>query len=193
RQSAACDARTLKDDPENKLFGRANLRRLDAECIRDTILTVSGKLTTERGGPMFPQSLAADYGFKHTATGRSVYLPVVRNPLPEASEAFDFADPSTVTGRRNTSTVPPQALFMMNTPFVIEQARHAAARLLAENLPDDYARITRAYRRTLGREPTAGERAVAAKFLADKSRTPRDSWAALFHALFASPDFRYVD
>ncbi|HJZ59575.1 MAG TPA: DUF1553 domain-containing protein, partial [Gemmataceae bacterium] len=193
RQSAACDARTLKDDPENKLFGRANLRRLDAECIRDTILTVSGKLTTERGGPMFPQSLAADYGFKHTATGRSVYLPVFRNSLPEAFEAFDFADPSTVTGRRNTSTVAPQALFMMNNPFVIEQARHAAARLLAENLPDDYARITRAYRRTLGREPTAGERAVAAKFLADKSRTPRDSWAALFHALFASADFRYVD
>jgi hypothetical protein len=193
RQTAAHDPMALKDDPENRLFGRANRRRLDAECIRDTILTVSGKMTPERGGPTFPQNLAADYGFQQTATCRSVYLPVFRNALPEIFEAFDFADPSTVTGKRNTSTVAPQALFMMNNPFVIEQARHAAARLLAENHPDDVACLTRAYRLTLGRKPTAGERTVAMKFLADRHRQPRDAWAATFHALFASTDFRYVE
>ena len=84
----------------------------------------------------------------------------------------------------------PQALFLLNHPFPAEQAKHAAARLLAENLPDDAARITRAYRMTLGREPTAGERAVATKFLATGGP---DSWAGVFHALFASADFRYVD
>jgi hypothetical protein len=193
RQLSVGDPATVKADPENRLFGRANRRRMDAECIRDTILTVSGKLSIERGGPTFPATLAADYGFKHTATCRSVYLPVFRNSLPEVFEAFDFADTSVVTGRRNASTVAPQALFLMNNPFVIEQSKQAAARLLAENQPDDVARIRRAYRWTLGRDPTPSEREVSLKFLAANGRDPKDAWAALFHALFASADFRYVE
>src|SRR5205085_7317014 len=142
-------------------FGRANRRRLEAEAIRDTVLVVSGKLTPVEGGRTFPATLAADYGYKHSGTMRSVYLPVFRNALPELFEAFDFADPSTVTGRRTVSTVAPQALFMLNNPFVAEQARGAAARLLAEPPSDDAARVTRAYRLALGRTPTEGERAVA--------------------------------
>jgi hypothetical protein len=121
-----------------------------------------------------------------------VYLPVFRNALPEIFDAFDFADPSLVTGRRTTSTVAPQALFMMNNPFVVEQAKHAAARLLAEPHADDVARVTRAYRLALGREPTAGEREVAAKFLAAQ-KDPKQAWATLFQALFASADFRFLD
>jgi hypothetical protein len=191
RQAAAGDPKTVAADPENRLFGHANRRRLDAECIRDTMLAVSGKLTAAPEGAPFPAALAADYGFKHTATCRSVYLPVFRNALPELFEVFDFADPSTVTGRRNASTVASQALFMLNNPFVREQAKAAAARLLAEKLPDDEPRIARAYRLTLGRTPTAGESAVAARFLAD--RPPADAWPALLQALFASADFRYVD
>src|SRR5258708_11732068 len=143
---------------------------------------ISGKLTPAPEGPLFPASLASAYGFKPSAPCRSVYLPVFRNSLPEVFEVFDFADPSTVTGRRNASTVATQALFMMNNPFVLEQAKVAAERLLAERLPDDDARITRAYRLPLGRAPTAGETAVAARFLAD--RAPKDAWPALFQALF---------
>jgi hypothetical protein len=191
RHASTGDAKAVAADPENRLFGRANRRRLEAECIRDTMLAISGKLTPAPEGPIFPASLASDYGFKHSATCRSVYLPVFRNSLPEVFEVFDFADPSTVTGRRNASTVATQALFMMNNPFVLEQAKVAAERLLAERLPDDDARITRAYRLTLGRAPTAGETAVAARFLAD--RAPKDAWPALFQALFASADFRYVE
>jgi cytochrome c553 len=176
-------------DPENRLFGRANHRRLEAECIRDAMLSVSGILSPERGGPTYPAALAADYGYKSTDTRRSVYLPVFRNALPEALEAFDLADPSVVTGVRNTSTVAPQALFLLNHPFPAEQAKHAAARLRSETLPDDAARIARAYRLTLGREPTAGERAVAARYVAGGT----EAWAGLFHALFASADFRYLD
>jgi hypothetical protein len=191
RQAGAVDPKTVAVDPENRLFGHANRRRLDAECIRDTMLALSGKLTAAPDGPPFPATLTADYGFKHTATCRSVYLPVFRNALPELFEVFDFADPSTVTGRRNVSTVASQALFMLNNPFVREQAKAAAERLLAEKLPDDESRITRAYRLTLGRTPSAGERAVAARFLTD--RAAADAWPALFQALFASADFRYVD
>jgi Protein of unknown function (DUF1553) len=117
---------------------------------------------------------------------------VFRNALPEALEAFDFADPSVVTGRRDTSTVAPQALYFLNHPFPIDQAKYAAARLLAEPLPDDAARLARAYRRTLGREPTAGEREVMTRFLG-RGRDPKEAWAGVFHALFASADFRYVN
>jgi cytochrome c553 len=173
-------------DPENRLYGRANRRRLEAEAIRDAMLSVSGKLSNERGGAMFPASIAADYGFKHTATCRSVYVPVFRNALPEMFDAFDFADPSTVTGRRNASTVAPQALFMMNNPFAVEQAKHAAARLVDEKQSDP---LERAYRLALGRSPSAGERAIATKFL---EMHPGD-WAAVFQSLFASADFRFVE
>jgi hypothetical protein len=193
-QQAAVNEAATTADPENRLFGRANRRRLEAECIRDTMLAVSGQLSPERGGPTFPATLAADYGYKDktAATRRSVYLPAFRNAFPEALEAFDAADPSTVTGRRNTSTVAPQALFLLNHPFPAEQATHAATRLLAEDLKDDAARLARAYRRALGREPTAGEREVAGRFLG-KNEDRNAAWAAVFHALFASADFRYVD
>jgi hypothetical protein len=191
RQSATGDAATVTADPENRLFGRANRRRLEAECIRDTVLAVSGQLDLARGGPTFPASLAADYGYKANSNRRSVYLPQFRNALPEMLEVFDAADPSTVTGRRNSGTVAPQALYMMNSPFVLEQSKHAATRLLAEKHADDAARLTRAYRLALGREPTAGERAVAARFL--KGKDAKDGWTALFHALFASAEFRYVN
>jgi hypothetical protein len=191
RQASAADAKVIAADPDNRLLGRANRHPLEAECLRDTILAVSGKLTPAKDGPGFPEDLASDYGFKQTATCRSVYLPVFRNALPPIFEAFDFADPSTVTGRRNASTVAPQALFMMNNPFVLEQAKHAADRLLKESPDDDAARLTRAYRLALGRPPTDGERAAGVRFLA--GRAPKDAWPSLFHALFASADFRYLE
>ncbi len=191
RQGSTADAAALAADPENRLFGRANRRRLEAEAIRDTVLSVSGQLDLARGGPTFAMSLAADYGYKATSNRRSVYLPQFRNALPEMLEVFDAADPSTVTGRRNSGTVAPQALYMMNSPFVLDQSKHAAARLLAEKHADDAARLTRAYRLALGRAPTAGERAVAARFLEGKAE--KDAWAALFHALFASAEFRYAN
>ena len=191
RQSSTGDAAATVADPENRLFGRANRRRLEAECIRDTTLSVSGQLDLARGGLTFPATLAADYGYKATSVRRSIYLPLFRNSMPEMLEVFDAADSSTVTGRRNAGTVAPQALFMMNNPFVLDQSKHAAARLLAEKHADDATRLTRAYRLALGRGPTDGEREIAARFL--KGKTEKDAWAALFHALFASAEFRYVN
>ena len=121
--------------------------------------------------------------------------PVFRNALPELFDVFDFADPSVTTGRRNVSTVAPQALFLMNHPFVIEQSRNAASRLLAEKDLDDSGRITRGYRLALGRPPSEGERTIAVKFFDNAKRegkAPADAWAIFYQALFASMDFRYV-
>ncbi len=179
-------------DLENRLFSRANRRRLDAECLRDTMLSVSGQLRSERGGPSFKSAQSADYGFNFTEPRRSVYVPAFRNALPEIFEAFDFADPSMVVGVRNVSTAAPQALFLMNHPFVREQAKLAAQRLLAEKLPDDDARLSRACRLALGRAPTDGEKSVANKCLGGETDAVT-AWTDFFHALFASADFRYVN
>jgi hypothetical protein len=193
RQSATAAPAALAADPENRLVGRMNRRRLDAECLRDTILSVSGKLQRDMGGPTFAATLNADYGYKHTDTRRSVYAPVFRNALPEFFEVFDFADPSVCTGRRNSSTVAPQALFLMNHPFVLEQARHAANALRSEAGLDDAARVTRAYRLALGRSPTEAEQRIALRFIVNQPENTEKAWAQFYQALFASLDFRYVN
>jgi hypothetical protein len=181
-----------ESDPENRLLGVANRRRLDAECIRDTMLSVSGRLKVDPpGGATYPASLSSDYGYKGGSELRSVYVPVFRNALAEIFEVFDFADASVTTGRRNSSTVAPQALYLLNNPFVLEQSKYAAARLLSEKPADDRARVVRAWRLTLGRAPTEGEAAVALKGVA-AAADAETGWASIFHALFASVEFRYV-
>jgi hypothetical protein len=192
-QATTGSAAAAVADPENRLLARQNRRRLDAECLRDTMLAVSGRLTLDHGGPTFPPTLAADYHYQHTDMRRSVYSPVFRNALPELLAAFDFADPSMETGQRNVSTVAPQALLLLNSPFVVDQARAAAARLLATGPADDDGRVVWAYRLALGRAPTPGERRVALRFLGDRAGDPKKAWATLFQALFASVDFRYVE
>jgi len=193
RMSSTLSAKALEVDPENRLFTRANRRRMDAESLRDTLLWVSGKLNLEGGGPGYPASLSSDYGFKHANdVRRGVYVPVFRNALPEIFEVFDFADTSVATGRRESSTIAPQALYFMNSPFAKEQAGHAAARLLAEAHPDDAGRAVRAWRLALGRRPTEKEIQVALGFVAE-SRDKKAGWASLIQALFASIEFRYVN
>ena len=198
QQRSALDPRPSTLDPENKLLWHANRRKLDAEAIRDTVLQVSGQLDLARGGPLLRPGTSADYGYKHTDTRRSVYAPVLRNSLPELFEAFDFADPSLVVGKRSDSTVAPQALFMMNHPWVIEQALAAAKKLLAEPLTDDRTRVTRAYHLVLGRAPSEGEITLALKYLpadstASDAAKRTEAWAHFYQALFASVDFRYLN
>ena len=179
-------------DPDNRLLGRMNRRRLHAECLRDAILAISGQLDLAAGGRTFPATLAADFGYQCTEPRRSVYVPIFRNALPEIFDVFDFASPNTVTGRRNVSTVAPQALFLMNHPFLMDQSGAAARRLLAQPNLDDAARVTRAYRLTLGRPPTPSERAQALRHLG-RPAAPDEAWTELFHALFASMDFRHLN
>jgi hypothetical protein len=185
-------------DPENRLLWRMNRRRIEAEFLRDSILFVSSQLELTLGGPTILPGTSADYGYKHTELRRSVYVPVFRNAMLDLFETFDFANPSMVTGRRDPSTVAPQALYLMNHPFVMEQARKASRRFLAWPGLDDAGRVERVHRVILGRPPSAGERNVALKYLATPSSDGSDAerverWAQFAQALFASVDFRYID
>ena len=119
---------------------------------------------------------------------------MLRNRLPELFEVFDFADSSVVTGCRNVSTVAPQALFLMNDPFVIARARQAAQRLADNQDLPPAAKIELAFRRSLGRGPTPAEMQLVAGFLeSPKESQSVDAWRSVMQAIFASIDFRYVD
>ncbi len=184
------------EDPENRLLAHMNHRRLDAEALRDTMLSVGGTLKLEMGGATFPASLKTDVGFQFEAPRRSVYVPVFRSSLPELFEVFDFANSSLVTGRRTLSTVAPQALFMMNHPFVRTQAKLAAERLLGDSQPKEEHRIDHAYLRILGRHATAAEIALSQEFLKSVIDTTEkgrgEAWTQMVQSLFSTIDFRYV-
>jgi hypothetical protein len=181
-------------DPENRLLARQNRRRLEAEAIRDSILAVSGQLDLKFGGPVLDEKVKSEFGYRHGSLRRSVYVPGFRNTMHPLLAVFDLADPNLVSGRRNVSTLPTQALYLLNSPFVMAQSRHAADRLLKEDLPNGAARLNRAYERTLGRLPTKAERELALKYLKDAGhKSPQTAWGTLFQALFGSIDFRYVE
>jgi len=124
---------------------------------------------------------------------RSIYLPVLRNVADPCLDVFDRADPSRVVGARDTSTVAPQALFLLNNQLVTAQARLAVGRVLADTaLADDAARLERLWLIILGRPPTPAE-ARQTRERWPSGNDPEAAWSALAHALFASPDFRTLD
>ena len=181
-------------DPENHLFSHAHRRRLTAEQIRDALLTIGGRLKLGSSGPTYPPARTADFGFVFDEPLRSVYAPVFRNALPEIFDVFDFAPSSMVTGRRTISTVPTQALVLLNHPFVRQQAEAAAGRLIALPAKDAHERIDHAYLQSLGRSPTRSESALALRHLSGvEAANVEDAWTELYHALFASADFRSLD
>jgi len=181
-------------DPENRLCWRTNRKRLEAECLRDAMLLVAGRLELTGGGPTIDRHISADFDYTDREFRRSVYVPVLRNSLPQLFEVFDYPDPSMVVGRRNHSTVATQALYMMNNAFVREQARAAAQRMLAELPASEDQAIVLAFRQTLGRPPTAAEAELAGQALALGGPDSRgEAWTDLYHMLFASLDFRYCD
>jgi hypothetical protein len=187
---------------ENPLFAHANRRRLDAEQLRDTLLAVSGKLDLTYGGlniggagDIDANNFSAqntEYNYVYADTRRSVYTPAFRNKRLELFEVFDFGDINASVGQRNVSTVAPQALYFLNHPFVVEQARAAAEKTIALPGSDD-DRIAAAFRRTLGRAPSAAELAKCRTFLATGPAPGIEQWAALHHTLFACVDFRYLE
>jgi hypothetical protein len=192
--AGAASAAARANDPENRLLSHANRRRLDAEALRDSMLAVSGQLDRTAGGPSIRKGTTSETGYVFDDRRRSVYTPIFRNRLLELFEVFDFADPNLVGGRRNVSTVATQALFLLNSPFLMEQARQAARAALVVNR-DDEAKLTRAYRTALGRLPTERERDVVNRFLSAKTTSDQRQacWERVYQALFASIDFRYVE
>ncbi len=190
-------------DPDNTLFWRANVRRLEAEALRDAMMSVAGTLKLEPAQGSLVQKLKGGEIGKsgggpsvNSFAHRSVYLPIVRNYLPEFLQVFDFAEPASVIGRRDITTVPTQALYLLNDNFVIEQSRLAAVRLLKDDrLDNPEERIAGAYLLAFGRTPSGGELAQARRYLgnaADDGQLPEEALGGLIQALFASAEFRYA-
>jgi len=210
RLSSAANVRDENIDPGNLYLWRANRRRLEVEAIRDSLLMIAGRLDLKpptesptmefrRGrqvGQKNPganrrrQQASEDYAYSMTC--RTVYVPVVRNYLPEMFETFDFPEPSETKGLREVTTVPTQALFMMNSAFAIQQAKKAAQKLLSVESLTAQARVVRAYREVLGRTPTAAEVARSLEFVKTEDQPAAlPAWEHLYQALFASAEFRY--
>ncbi|HEY8504685.1 MAG TPA: DUF1553 domain-containing protein, partial [Gemmataceae bacterium] len=143
-------------DPENRLVGRFPRRRLELEAMRDSLLAVSGRLDPAVGGR--PVDLVADPLNRR----RTVYGLVDRQDVPGMYRAFDFASPDQCAGRRPRTTVPQQALFGMNSPFVVEQAKALAARA-GDGTPEE--RVRELYRLVLQRDPTGEEIGLGVRFV----------------------------
>jgi hypothetical protein len=191
RQGSTADERTRRIDPDNRLLGRMNRRRLEGEALRDSVLAATGRLTTWLGGPMVRVPLEPEvYDLIFTEgepdglwpvapdlrqhTRRSLYLFNKRNVRLPMLEAFDQPDTLTSCPVRPISTFAPQALILLNGPFMQEQARAFAARLCRETGADDEARIERAYRLALGRPATTAEIRLGRRFLREQTDLLRD-------------------
>ena len=222
--AAVHDAANFAVDPDNRLRWRMDQRRLDAEVIRDAMLAVSGRLDLEptpgspvarvredrRGlGEMLAQSRSS------AEDCRSIYLPIVRDQVPESLAVFDFPDASLVSGQREESNVPSQALFLLNDDAVVSLARSFAQRV--ENLPGTPSdRRAQAFEMALGRRPNAAETVAIDAFWADFSRRHADridgpaqagrrarpggtveaeslALVAYCQALFATAEFRHLN
>jgi mono/diheme cytochrome c family protein len=205
RLSSHSDAAREAIDPENILLWRAHRKRLSAESIRDTLLVATGDLDTSLAespvaslGTLVTQNSANDTGFTVASDSRrTLYMPVIRNELPSLMRVFDFADPDYGTGDRAETTVPAQALWMLNGPVVRSQAEQLAADLLSAS-SSPAQRVEQLYVRALGRVPTDNELVLALDFLI---QVPPNSapgfeleiWTDVVHAVLASSSFRMTD
>ncbi len=207
RMSSDAGASGAMQDPDNRWLWRMNRQRLEAEAIRDAMLAANGNLDRAAGGTLVNKASGfpiREFPVDFSAARRSVYLPVVRNGVYDFFQSFDFADPNIVMGRRNVTTVAPQALVMLNSPWVVEQSRRLAVRVLAAPVSSDEERIGLGYRLTLGREASAGEVLRARRYLdealvglstsgGDAGKQRLEAWRSFCQTLFAAGEFRYVE
>ncbi|MBN9690275.1 MAG: DUF1553 domain-containing protein [Verrucomicrobia bacterium] len=210
RQRSLRSAEAVEKDPTNELLSGFPRRRLDAEAIRDTLLTLGGSLdrTPGEAHPFPPQSewkFTQHNPFKaiYDTPRRSVYLMTQRIQRHPFLATFDGADPAASTPARLTSTTPVQALLLLNDPLVHEQSRRFAERLLAQNGPDS-ERVTAAFEQALGRPPRAEELTGSLNYLTDvtaryRANTPPptqpelEAWQSLIRVLFRLNEFVYLD
>ncbi len=209
-------------DFANRLHWRQNRRRLDAEALRDAMLAVSGRLNREMGGPSFFPRVSSEalegLSRKASAWGesppgqrarRSIYMMTKRSRLLPLMTTFDFGDTTLPCGRRNVTTVAPQALALLNNHFVHEQSEVWANRLVEEVEGAAEAQVTRAWQLAYGRAPSATESTAALAHLRQQrehfgnagAEAPRQlaadpqllALASLCHVLLNSNEFLYVD
>jgi mono/diheme cytochrome c family protein len=172
-------------DPENRWLARFSARRLEAEEIRDAMLSVCGALDLMSGGPA-----GADVSTRR----RSLYVQTARWDRSSFAMLFDAANPDASVEKRTLSTVAPQALFMLNHPFVQAQAARLAQRLLGEAQGDESARIMWAYELLFDRSASAEELQLCQHLIAISGGPANEaSWRDLAHVLLSSNEFIYVD
>ncbi len=210
RQSSDFRRDCFEHDPENRLVWRIPKRRLPAESIRDAMLAASGELDLSRPkgslvgrviGDRPISLIGLDSRLPRDLDGsvqRSVYLPVIRDRLPDVLELFDFAEPSLVTGEREQTNVPTQALYLMNSPFVNERSVAMARRLIRESpRPDEQVRS--AFQLCFARDPLPEESTRVMDFLKSQppgpedQKTPPKPLVMFCQALLSTAEFRNLD
>ncbi|MEY2411213.1 MAG: hypothetical protein QOF48_3883 [Verrucomicrobiota bacterium] len=159
QQSSEENARYNQTDPDNRYYWQFNRQRLDFEAMRDALLAIGGKLDTTMGGPGVPLDR------EPYPERRTIYGYVDRTRVPNMSLAFDFANPDMTTGRRNQTIVPQQALFMMNSPLVVEQAKNLTLRPDFKTAPGAHEKIKLLYRLIYQRAPSDIEMKLALDYL----------------------------
>jgi mono/diheme cytochrome c family protein len=197
RQASRHDLAQAQIDGGNRYLWRANRQRLDAECVRDAMLAVAGRLDLAMGGPSVRQFLFKDdhspiYDYARFdpddpgGRRRSIYRFLVRSVPDPFMECLDCADPSIMTPKRNTTLTSIQALALLNNPLAIRQAEHFAGRL-ASLASDTPGRIEWAYRLALARRPTERERRALADY------AERYSLASACRVILNSNEFVFID
>jgi hypothetical protein len=204
RMGTAYNAENAKSDPDNRLLWRMNRRRLEAEMIRDAVVSTAGTLNPKMGGPpvMAPLTSEEKAGLKDPSqwpvaldpaehTRRSVYLYVKRSFRMPLFETFDMPDPAVSCERRNVTTVAPQALAPMNNEFLLQQAGRFAERLRKESGSEPTSWIERGFWLALGRAPTNAEKNDASALFAHDSSA--EALTRFCLVLFNLNEFLYVD
>jgi cytochrome c553 len=178
-------------DPENRLLWKMNRHRLEWESLRDAMLFAADRLDPAMGGR--PVELTTS-PFTHR---RTVYGYIDRQDLPNLFRMFDIASPDQSAARRPRTTVPQQSLFLMNSPFALEQGQALANRGDIASVSDTGARIDALYRAALSRSPSQHEKEVAQRFIETASQDAAGAqlspWEQLAQLLLMTNEFAYVD
>ena len=205
------NAQVAKVDPDNTLLHRQNVRRLQGEIIRDTVLAVSGQLDASMYGNSIPAHLypqmtnhrrPKESGPVDADRRRSIYMRVQRNFLSPMILAFDMPLPDTTAGKRTVSNVPAQSLILMNDPFVVDQAQAWAISLIERHPESLEARVKAAYLDAFGRQPSEVEQTAMLNFVSQQAQEyalPEkeevfnlDLWKDVCQVLFMSKEFIYI-
>jgi len=187
-QRSADHPPSLERDPDNRLLARVPRQRLEVEMIRDSILAISGRLDPARGGSLVT-SKNHDYAREKDqvfdSTRRAIYLPVIRDRVYSVFDLFDLPEPSTSSSQRDSTVLPHQALFFLNSPLVGDSATAFAERLQSKKTVAE--KVEFAHRLAFARSAKPAEQLLAVGFLA------QGSWPEYCQALFASNEFLFVD
>jgi hypothetical protein len=199
RRSSVISETHAEKDPENRLFAHQNRRRLEAEAVRDALLSAGGTLDFAMGGEVpgagttYSYYNGKDSAFQ--APRRTLYLPVPRHKAYELLAIFDYADTAVHLEKRPVTTVPQQALYMLNDPLVRAQAKALAQRVLQAE-QKDRERITLAWKTLFARAPVSSEVKTVQDYLArfaSQGRPTEAAWTNVLHGLLASNEFVFID